>query len=426
MNKNNYEKLMSLSSLEIRQFFILFIGLDCFINGEELIKMTKSSFLDEMKFDTIYERTFWKPYSFRLKINRAGKSTYLLFRNKDKKYCKYTGEKEIEFFSIDNYRSNLSDSVIGLLIDVCHNNVTKSEGYKSVKSLFELKRNNDFGYRFITGSGINYGYNMPIWSEFEKRFEDTVDNIFGKAISKTINKQVFNNNYGSFQIVKDISYSKYISLIKNMVDASTDPKKSDNSILTAIATALYAQSIKNPNIFQVVATFNYDDLLERALYNSFSEEAISLYKNNFEGVEIHGYSYSVVHLHGYMPKSPDVAFKSNYNSIVLTTDEYFDNYKSPSSFGFFNLYNHLDRICSFIGNSVTDYEEQKVISKHFHDHPSQFHFLYSSMEGIPLEAVMYKTIFLLKIGIIPLWYDSHDEYKNEIYNYAKSILGNKL
>lgn len=78
-------------------------------------------------------------------------------------------------------------------------------------------------------------------------------------------------------------------------------------------------------------------------------------------------------------------------------------------------------LCCFVGNGLTDYEEQKVVSKHFNDYPSSFHFYYNSIEGLPIEAIMYKTIFLLKIGIIPLWYSSHDEYKNEFYSFAKTL-----
>lgn len=420
MNREQYNKLIQLSPSEIRDFFILYIGLDCFLKDKEITKMTKSSFLDEMKHSTKQVRALWEPYSFRLKISDNQSTQYLLFRNKDKKICEFVEPENIEFKELTSYEDSLSTEVVGLLIDACHNNVKGGEGRKSVQSLFDLKKLNDFGYRFVVGSGINYGYDMPLWSDLQNQFKAVVDGIFGRNICDEISKEVFNNNYGSFQIVKDISYTNYKTILERMVNSSKDPDLADNTTLIAVASVLYAQSLIKQNISQHILTFNYDDLLERALRNCYSDDALTLYKYS-AATALPGFSYFVIHSHGFIPKAPEPILKQDYDSIVLTTNEYFENYKNPSSYGYSQLYNHLNKICSFVGNGLTDYEEQKVISKHFSDHPSSFHFFYGSTQGLPIEAIMYKTIFLLKIGIIPLWYSSHDEYKKEFFSYAKML-----
>ena len=111
------------------------------------------------------------------------------------------------------------------------------------------------------------------------------------------------------------------------------------------------------------------------------------------------------------------------DSVVLTTEEYFENYRYPSSYGYANLYSHLDETCCFVGNSLTDYEEQKVISAHFKRHPSQFHYWYDAKtEEKSVEAIMYKTVFLLKIGVIPLWYSNHSDYQEILFEYANHLL----
>ncbi len=422
MNREQYDKLLVLSASELRDFFILYIGLDCFLKDKHIIKMSKPSFLKEMNYNTKQDRILWEPYSFRLKIFDINSTYYLLFRNKDKKISEFIEPGNIKFKELSNYEDSLPNEVIDLLIDACHNNVKGEEGYKNIQALFNLKKTNDFGYRFIVGSGINYGYNMPQWSELENQFKTVVDGIFKKNICDAINKSVFNTNYGSFQIVKDISYSNYKSILESMINLSKDPTPYDNTTLTAIAAVLYAQSLNHPNETQRVLTFNYDDLLERSLLNCYNEEALTIYKYSIAKAAQPGFSYSVIHSHGFIPKYPEPVLGQNYDSIVLTTNEYFENYKNPSSYGYSQLYEHLNKICCFIGNGLTDYEEQKVVSKHFNDYPSSFHFYYNSIEGLPIEAIMYKTIFLLKIGVIPLWYSSHDEYKNEFYSFAK-VLG---
>lgn len=425
MNDEHFKMLLGLSPSEIRNFFILYVGLDCFVKEVELIKYSKSSFLEEMKRYSLNEKVLLEPYSFRLKITHKNYSYYLLFRNRDKTFCKFAEEGPRVFKRLLEYDDVLDDSIIELLIDACHNNVSRGEDYKNLHALFELKKTNLFGYRFIVGSGINYGYNMPLWSDLKLSFETEIDSIFGKPICNDINNAVFNTSYGSFQIVKDISYRQYEFILKSMIDSSINPSRSDNTTLTAVAAVLYAQSKKYSDETQYVLTFNYDDLLEKTVRNCFLEDAATIFKNPPPTVSINQH-IRVIHSHGYIPKAPDKVLKKHYASVVLTTSEYFENYKNPKSYGYSQLYNHLDRICFFVGNGLTDYEEQKVVSKHFNDHPSQFHFFYGSLRDAPIEAVMYKTIFLLKIGVIPLWYTSHDDYKAELYDYAEKLINQKL
>lgn len=426
MNKEQLGKLLKLSSSEIRDFFILYIGLDCFLKDKKIIKLSKQLFIKEMDNSTKQDFILWDTYSYRLKIYDDETSFYLLFRNKDKKICQFVEPTNLEFKDITSYDDSIASAVIDLLIDACHNDIKVENGIKSIQSLFELRKTNDFGYRFIVGSGVNYGYDMPLWNDLENQFKKVVDGIFKKKICDDISEQTFNNKYGAFQIVKDISYKDYKEILESMINHSKEPDKSDNSTLTSVAGVLYAQSLKYQDINQYILTFNYDDLLERALKNCFSEDAVTIYKNSTATVILPGFSFFVTHSHGFIPKSPDPVLKVHYESVVLTTKEYFDNYKKPSSFGYEELYKHLDKICSFVGNGLTDYEEQKVISKHFSDNPSSFHFFYNSLKGSPIEAIIYKTIFLLKIGIIPLWYNSHEDYKNEFYEYAENLSGIKL
>lgn len=426
MNKEQLVKLLKLSSSEIRDFFILYIGLDCFLKGKKIIKLTKPLFLKEVNNSTKQDFILWDTYSYRLKIYDDETSFYLLFRNKDKKICQFVEPANLKFEDITSYDDSISSAVIDLLIDACHKDIKGEEGFKSIQSLFELRKTNDFGYRFIVGSGINVGYDMPLWQDLENQFKDVVNNIFKKKICDDISKQTFNNNYGAFQIVKDLSVKDYKHILESMINHSKEPDRSDNSTLTSVAAVLYAQNLKYQDINQYVLTFNFDDLLERALMNCYCEDALTIYKNSIATVTLPGFSYFITHSHGFIPKAPDPVLKVHYQSVVLTTKEYFDNYKKPSSYGYEELYKHLDKICCFVGNGLTDYEEQKVISKHFSDNPSSFHFFYNSMEGLPIEVIMYKTIFLLKIGIIPLWYNSHEQYKNELYEYAERICGYKL
>ena len=76
------------------------------------------------------------------------------------------------------------------------------------------------------------------------------------------------------------------------------------------------------------------------------------------------------------------------------------------------LFEHLNETCCFVGNSITDYEEQKVLKKHFDMYPSSFHFAFLYAKSFTSPDVLYKTIFLLKIGVIPIWYKDHKDCRD--------------
>lgn len=412
---------LKMSSASARVFFILYVGLDCFLKEESIEKLTKHSFIDTFKEKQLAD-FYNDTYSYRLKISTAEGTKYLLYRNKDKKYYSFSDSEYYsgEFRSLDTYDDDLPNVIVKLLLDVANNNISRDDGYDELLALLELKKPENFYYHFVLGAGINYGYGLPDWKALEKDFSLSVDSKLNPGSCRSISDNVFNNSYGSFQILKDIDKMEYEKKLMNMVKSTRVPFKSDNTTLTAISAVLYAQSeIINQ---QSVLTFNYDGLLELALDSCYKISSKTIYK--FDNLFFfNGEKIVVIHSHGFLDDPPS---KKQLDSIVLTTEEYFDNYNTPSSYGYSNLFNHLNITCSFVGNSITDYEEQKVINAHFNKFPAQFHYCFCSSKDVPLETMMYKTIFLIKIGVIPLWYKSHDDYKEEFYRYAERLTSDVL
>lgn len=418
MDQANYQIFTRLSNSEARQFFLLYVGLDSFLKGYNVHHLTKQQFKKEtISIDRL--NGYWtKPFSFRLKIEKQSEVEYLLYRNEDRRFIIFRSNSEDtnEFRTIKSYEDDLTQDIIELLLDVAHNDISKDFGYKKINELLALRKPEGFIYRFILGAGINCEYRMPSWRQFEADFIAAVDSKFGKTSCVNINEATFNTNYGTFQIVKDVLNPQYISLLENMIYGAKDPVKGLGSTLEAVSEVLSAQSEMTD--CQIALTLNYDGLLEQSLRDCFNLTCKTIYR--FDPLVDPTSAVNVVHSHGYLPKVRPIP-KRFFNSVVLTTGEYFNNYKFPRSFGYSALYNHLDNTCCFVGNSLTDYEEQKVISAHFAKNPSSFHYWYGAIENRPVEAVMYKTIFLLKMGVIPLWFNGHDEYKREFFDFAERL-----
>ena len=269
------------------------------------------------------------------------------------------------------------------------------------------------------GAGINFKYDSEKnWGKLEKDFKTELVDKYGRENVNKLLEKTFNTKYGSFQVMKDLMYDKYVEKIKELVNFVKRPVENDGSTLVAVANVIAAQMAKTDT--QRVLTFNYDDLLEKALSDIYHADIATLYKGNDKDVYN---SILITHSHGYLPNK---YFKKHLDSVVLTTNEYIDSYSSERSYGYRCLMEHLNDICSFVGNSITDHEEQKVLKKHFNKHPSSFHFYYDEGNSEETEIILYKSIYLIKIGVIPLWYSKHNEYANNFNEYANNITGKNI
>ncbi len=419
----------NISKTEMKTFFSLFIGMECFFNNEKLKFLTKQKFQKENK-RVNYENVRIKDrYSMRFRVDD---NKYLLIDAGEGKIIYLNNTKEAvinEINSILDYetvvyrndsRISLSKhrAILQLFLDVAHNDFKNIENiqdkFRILKTLYSA---NMSPYRFVVGAGINFGFKMKTWEELEKDFNKTIDNILDKEeVANDIVKKVFNANYGTFQILKDLDLRAYYNELESLVSPIPNPPSiSDGKTMEAIIRVLDYQKEVNRKSEQNLITFNYDNLIE--LFLNYSDVK-SVFKYDAEKNS----RINIIHSHGLLPTDKGkrcLPQDKYYDSIVLTTNEYFDNYKTSRSYGYKELYNHLNNTCFFIGNSITDYEEQKVINAHFKDNPSQFHFAFLVRNPNEAEVDYYKTIFLLKIGIIPLWYNSHDEYADELINNCR-------
>lgn len=414
-------KKFDLTSKEKADYFRLLVGLDCFIKKLEMVIVSKSQFLSEnVKDDNNLQLS--QTFSLRMKITNNETIFYILFKSKENTFQKYIDKKLSEPFPVESFKTDIPNEIINLLKDAVRNNINSEGSLKNVSLLKCLVDFDKYPFHFVLGSGVNCGYSMPNWNALESYFKDAIDKRFGTRACESMSDATFNTNYGSFQIVKDIEEADYCDILSSMVDSSTNPKYDDNTILLAVAYVLQAQERSDSK--QSVVTFNYDNLLEEAL-NAIGTD-YSAHFNNKNSDTTFGAPVNIIHTHGYLPKPAKDFIKIYKNTIVLTTDEYIDNYRNPSSYGYRNLFNELNHTTYFIGNSITDYEEQKVIASHFKKHPSQFHFCFQKYEYHNQISMIYKTIFLLKIGVIVLWYNSHDDYKDMLFNFAEEKLGYKI
>ena len=419
MDYRNAQLFNNLKPEEQRECFLLLVGLHFFINKKKTVKHTRGSLL---KIDDRNPLCEARAYSIRLEIIDDD----IRFVGYDAKSQSVTIVKsinsketieEVKFIDLD---LDVSDSLVNLILDAVQSNVSIESKPKEIELLHFLKPN-DYFYRFVLGSGVSNSidYRGVDWEHLKNRFELAIDNRYGvMGLAHDISNTAFNTNYGSFQLVKDIQHDDYESIVRDMIENLRTPDIFDDTTLSAVVDVLSAQVSTGKK--QFVVTFNYDDLLETLWeLKDGSTYTIARKSNDFKDLN-ESSNLTIYHTHGYASKRiRDRNGNIDLDGIVLTTEEYIDAYASQKSNPYHILFEHLNETCCFVGNSITDYEEQKVLKKHIDKYPSSFHYAFLQCDDFCDRKVLYKTIFLLKIGIIPLWYEHHRDYKEILKLYAR-------
>lgn len=181
--------------------------------------------------------------------------------------------------------------------------------------------------------------------------------------------------------------------------------------------------VSQQDIEQEILTFNYDDYLERIIKKTYKNE--TKVSSEYEGKrgKKPTTKISVIHSHGYVPYNAEGKIKESHrNSIVLSNDEYMDNYSSNSKFSYKSLYNQLDKTNLLVGNSASDYQEQYVLRKHINDFPSKYSFILLTKSKTNSNWMdWFIMMYFLSLGLITIFFEDIEEIENFLKEKANNV-----
>ena len=325
------------------------------------------------------------------------------------------------FFDIvgDDILWNIMVGIVGV-----KNYLSYSDSYIVIdgKSYFEKLKPEQ--HRFILGAGINSGYNLGGWGYLIDSIRKNIRKIKKISCCKdpqrdsllNLEKAMSNTNYIAPQILKDLDLKVYYKTIYDSLYDKFNISKTYLTIDSSIEdTTLYqvARIVSKQKEGTQVLTFNYDNVFELVLENSFGLTPESIYYKSKKKSDAPIY---VIHSHGFFPYSPQK--KLNPHSIVFSSYEYMNGYLNSVSYARNKLNEHIYIPNILIGNSLSDYEEQKVFFLHHKKYPSHYSFLFT-VKSNETDSWMdvYKTIYYIRLGVIPVFFNSFPE----MVDYLKSI-----
>lgn len=456
MNSENYQAFISMDKEKQKQFVKYLLGLEAFLDGHYKMIVIKKKTLDgELDGKRWNELDIYLSHKYALRFRKEYTSTsdYIIYDLVHQSlYEIKANEKRIVEYKIQEYsNSNIDDSTISMLLSICSktelNNIVIDDLRKKMFEIFDIYKSRNELYHFVLGTGVSLDYKAdtyttkigeePIygildWESLENEFKTTFDSKMElDGFADKVIAYAYGVKYASFQIVKDFYPKDYEKLMYNLSQwrKQKDIIVHEKDTLNSIAKILLKQS-KNINLLeQKVLTFNYDNILEYIL--SLKNDKLSIYSasksNEVKPDEKHNNSIEIIHSHGFLPDTKVSLDNINdyIKDIVLTNDEYINAYKTINSYAYHQLYDFLNDTCCFIGNSITDYEEQKVISTIYSTSTSSFHFAFLSMpNGNKKEIdnlVLYKSFTLLSFGIIPLWFTNIGDLKEYLYQISENL-----
>lgn len=333
---------------------------------------------------------------------------------KNKKFSNLNGNE----LNARTYFDVLKDDIVLFLLIGSKEKVEPQFIFEKITDAYSIINSLDidkFRYSFILGTGISLCFGVKKWSDLISEIESSLSNDLKTNDDKLLKFQneIGNTSYILPQVKKDYSRETYFKIIydslyanfnNQTIDINTNPDL-ENQAVYQVANILSAQTLFNEK--QEVLTFNYDNFLEKVLEANYSSVTIeSVYKNNNEKNDA---GIQIVHSHGFLPfEDFDDIHKE---SIVLSSFEYMDTYKNNNSYAYRKLYEQLNKTNIIIGNSISDYEEQKVFRNHHNEYLSSFSFVLLKKSD-ELWMDNYKTKYLFSLGVIPLFFNDYQDISN--------------
>lgn len=305
--------------------------------------------------------------------------------------------------AISLQKSSVGSEKLRRISLVTSENDIKRQNDRHIFRLCKAMKNN--GVSLVLGTGISMDYNNNLsWDALAnglyndlpstKKFDDPINSLSilgGENLSKA--------HYAKSNLVSSYSTSLY-RLLYPFKNAYVIGDKS----LDECAELICRGSINNVKLVNKVITYNYDNYLEQALY-ARSYTFNSLYRES----DYLNKDFPIYHVHGYMPEGISADSKERYaKTIVLSEEDYFECYSDPLNWRVaIQLSTFKDDVCLFVGNSITDFNEKRLLRKTFGTRMKPHFAIFYSKGLSPNDLTKLHMHFYYMLNIKIIWVDSY-------------------
>lgn len=260
----------------------------------------------------------------------------------------------IEYISFNLYSLTKTNSSKGIYttIEKFPDDKSFAVNNEEVKNeLHNAIRNNSFS--LVLGTGVSIPYNSLTWKDINEKLYQQLPAKEQFIDKEKAFKKIGGDYLSSTQYIKQNLKHKYAKSLFSILYPTRFKKPNTQTSLDAIGNFI---SNRKPN---KVITFNYDDFLEQRLKQLNIKHEPLFTPNDYPKNGI-----PIFHVHGFLPSSAiEKDYKKYIDSIVLTEEEYFCCYSNGLNWQVaVQLETFKDDVCLFVGNSITDYNEKRLLN----------------------------------------------------------------
>ena len=302
-----------------------------------------------------------------------------------------SSEDKLDNFSVvdfDSLKNSIDKYGIVVFEDDKQWRQRRAELLNKAKHIFSFGR-----ISLFLGAGVSQDAGLSGWDTLLNEMVDQLHSL--KEISINESAAIEYDAGKSFLLkaryLKHLCNERDISLVDLLRTALYRRKVKYSPLINALVNA-----IQTGNVSEVI-TYNYDDLLERALEKGdFSYSTLDMQSRPTPGY------MPIFHVHGFVPREKDVSFDNN---VVLAEDEYHSLYNDAFHWANLEQLHALARTtCFFIGLSMMDPNLRRlmdVVNERGSRTPEHYAFLRRREYHEPLKA---EEIFY-KMGVNVIWYE---------------------
>lgn len=220
----------------------------------------------------------------------------------------------------------------------------------------------DFGVTLVLGTGVSIDFKALSWDNLvEKLYTSLPGGKTFKSRDESL-KKIGNDRLSISEYAKQNLDSKtYVNIVYDALYNEYSEKMSKKGFtLIEVVNMISKRNKKNKKSkVNKVITYNYDNFLEILLDESKMKYNSLICEEDFLNSFV-----PIYHVHGFLPyKSKAKERKDLLKNIVLTEDDYFKLYNNSSHWQVaIQLESFKDDICLFVGNSITDFNEKKLLN----------------------------------------------------------------
>lgn len=263
----------------------------------------------------------------------------------------------------------------------------------------------------VCGAGVSEASGMPDW---KKLLVNILNGIFSSTKDKVSEESLLSRLPQSNLILgkyfKNILKDNFNKTVQKHLYSQFKQENLESKMMEAIVEL--SRPNRNGKRLESIITFNFDDLIEKALSNNHIDN-VSIWK---EGQEHRIDDLPIFHVHGFLPKKELDEDEFKETNLVFSEEAYHSLFIDPYSWSnLIQLNTFYSNVCLFVGLSLEDPNLRRLLDISWRKNQKRKHYIIIKIKKLPQNDKIDKIATTLceqdanLLGLNVIWCSDYSE-----------------